>query len=94
MPPDFSNGQCQKYDKTLHILACERRRISGSFQPEAATGIGMRSRAIYISHTQSFALQVILSTKHFIVTDSRHTKCSTEAWVPYEKCVGQTACLH
>ena len=80
----------------LHILACERRRISYSLQPEAATGIRMRSRAIYIyiSLAQSFVLQVILSAKHFIVTDPRHTECSTEAWVPYEKCVGQTACLH
>ena len=50
--------------------------------------------ALYISLSQSFVLQVILPAKHFIVTDPRHTKCSTEAWVPYEKCVGQTACLY
>ena len=86
-----------RLDRTYLSLR-ERRRIFGSLQPEAAIGIRMRSRAIYIyiyiSLAQSFVLQVILSAKHFIVTDPRHTKCSTEAWVPYEKCVGQTACLY
>ena len=82
-----------RLDRTYLSLR-ERRRIFGSLQPEAATGIRMRSRAIYISLAQSFVLRVILCAKHFIVTDPRHTECSTEAWVPYEKCVGQTACLH
>ena len=84
-----------RLDRTYLSLR-ERRRIFGSLQPEAAIGIRMRSRAIYIyiSLAQSFVLQVILSAKHFIVTDPRHTECSTEAWVPYEKCVGQRACLH
>ena len=55
-----------RLDRTYLSLR-ERRRIFGSLQPEAATGIRMRSRAIYmyllhkVLFFKSFYLRNILS---------------------------------
>ena len=50
-----------RLDRTYLSLR-ERRRIFGSLQPEAATGIRMRSRAIYIY----ISCTKFCSSSHFI----------------------------